>query len=164
MIAPWRILYTQSRHEFNVEHQLSLLGIEHYLPKLKVLRCWSDRNKWVQVPAFPSYIFVNPGEKRRNDVFYAKGVLHYLRTESRDAMVSEEEIVMIRKSEACISEPTLQSVQWEKGQSVKIVSGPLSGHLGKLIDFNGMKKVQLALQDIDLGFSVEIPVSQLQVI
>ncbi len=72
-MAPWRIIYTQNRFEFKVEDQLSQLDIEHYLPKIKVLRKWSDRYKWVHVPAFPSYIFVKPEESRRNEVFYARG-------------------------------------------------------------------------------------------
>ncbi len=69
---------------------------------------------------------------------------------------------MIKISEKCISDTLLEPVKFRRGQSVKIIDGPLFGHRGKLIDYNGKKRVQLELEDISMGFLVEIPIEQLQ--
>jgi hypothetical protein len=90
----WKVLYVQGRCEFKVEQQLARLGIEHYLPKVQVMRKWSDRMKKLTVPAFPSYLFVCNEDKDRHAVFQAKGVLHYVRRENRDAILREEELAV----------------------------------------------------------------------
>jgi transcription antitermination factor NusG len=55
----WYVMYTKPRHEKQVTRQLELLEINSYLPTIKTLRKWADRKKYVVMPLFPSYVFVN---------------------------------------------------------------------------------------------------------
>ena len=47
----WYAIYTRSRSEKAVNTELSLTGIESYLPLKKTIRIWSDRKKMVEVPS-----------------------------------------------------------------------------------------------------------------
>ena len=158
----WKVLYVQGRCEFKVEQQLTRLGIPHYLPKVQVMRQWSDRMKKLTVPAFPSYLFVCNEDKDRQDVFQAKGVLHYVRHENQDAIIKEEELDMIRKGGSMIIQNSLQAIRGLKGKQVKIKAGLLAGNTGTLVDLIGKKFVQLKLENLSMFFLVEIPTDQLQ--
>lgn len=158
----WRVLYIQSRYEFKVEQQLEKLGIRHYLPKIEVKRAWSDRIKKMKVPAFPSYLFVCNEAKDRNAVFQAKGVMHYVKHENRDAVLDEEEMNLLQTSQSLLIPSSLQPLKKLKGQFVKIRSGLLAGQSGLLMDFLGKKTVQLKLEQWSMGFLIEMPLDDLQ--
>ncbi|MGB3228825.1 MAG: UpxY family transcription antiterminator [Saprospiraceae bacterium] len=160
----WKVLCTRSGFEFKVEEQLSRLGIENYLPKIKITRQWSDRKKIVTAPAFPRYIFVHTDDKRRNEVFYVKGVLQYIKIDNKDASLENEDIEMIRIAETSITDPQSLSGFVKKGSRVKIVEGALTGYSGELIDFMGKQKIVLLIKELAAGFLVEIPVSQIRLI
>ena len=158
----WKVLYIQGRYEFKVEQQLARLGIEHYLPKVQVMRQWSDRMKKLTVPAFPSYLFVCNEDKDRQAVFQAKGGLHYVRHENQDAIIREEELDLLRKGGSMIIQNSLQAIRGLKGKQVKIKAGLLAGNTGTLVDLIGKKFVQLKLENLSMFFLVEIPTDQLQ--
>ena len=54
----WYVLYVKSRHERKVDDLLKENQLESFLPLVKTVRKWSDRNKIIQMPLFPSYVFV----------------------------------------------------------------------------------------------------------
>ncbi len=158
----WRVLYVQSRYEFKVEQQLERLGIIHYLPKLQIRCQWSDRIKKLLVPAFPSYLFVHNDEKDRNEVFRARGVMHYLRQDNKDATLRTEEMELLQKSGTMIQPSSLHPVGLLKGDRVLIKYGLLAGQKGILVDWAGKKAVQLKLENISMGFLVELPLEYLE--
>ncbi|HRG38044.1 MAG TPA: UpxY family transcription antiterminator [Bacteroidia bacterium] len=158
----WKVLYVKSNYELKIEQQLKQLGIEHYLPKVQVIRTWSDRIKKMLVPAFPSYLFVHISDKVRSKVFKAKGVLRFVRHENQDAIIKEEELDLIRNSQSALLPKSLQTIQKLKGRMILIKDGLLAGKRGLLVDFIGKKFVQLHLETIAMGFLVKLPVEQLQ--
>src|SRR3954453_16812059 len=54
----WYAVQTRPRHEHAVASQLDREGVEVLLPMTAQLRRWSDRQKLVQLPLFPNYVFV----------------------------------------------------------------------------------------------------------
>lgn len=158
----WKVLYVKSKYELKVEQHLNLLGIEHYLPKVQVIKKWSDRIKKMLVPAFPSYLFVRIEEKDRNKVFAVKGVLRYVRHENGDAVLKDEDLNLIRNSQSNLVPESLQSLKKLKGQMIRIKTGLLAGKTGLLVNLLGKKFVQLRLETIAMEFLIELPVEQLQ--
>lgn len=55
----WYALYTCSRNEKQVAAQLQQRDIEFALPLYVSVRRWKDRRVALQLPLFPSYIFVH---------------------------------------------------------------------------------------------------------
>jgi transcription antitermination factor NusG len=55
----WYVIYTRPRHEKRVVEHLAQVNIETFLPCIVTLRKWHDRKKYLEVPLFPSYVFVH---------------------------------------------------------------------------------------------------------
>jgi hypothetical protein len=58
LIEGWYALYTMPRHEKKLHTRLSELNVTSHLPTVRVLRNWHDRKKYLEMPLFPSYIFI----------------------------------------------------------------------------------------------------------
>ena len=93
----WLVVYTASRQEKKVAVMLERYQIRHYLPLVKKLRLWSDRKKWVEMPLFNGYIFVQPKPNERDQVLQIPGVVKYLKYNGGDAQVSSREIELIER-------------------------------------------------------------------
>ncbi|MCC6753135.1 MAG: UpxY family transcription antiterminator [Saprospiraceae bacterium] len=158
----WKVLLVQSRYEFKVEEQFARFGIVHYLPKLKEKRRWSDRIKTLEVPAFPNYLFVYNSDGDRNDVFMARGVMHYVRFNNKDATLRPEEMALLKRSRTMIQSGSLQPAGMFRGQAVEVCGGLLCGQRGLLVDWVGKKAVQLKLETISMGFVVELPMDHIR--
>ncbi len=160
-MEPWKVLYTQSFYEIKVAQQFDRYKIEYYLPRIELRRQWSDRVKKLMVPVFPNYIFVRVPNKDRNEVFNAKGVLHYVRTENRDACISENEIQLIRNIEHHKADNSKSPYDFGRGDLVKISAGLMQGMKGIISEQLGNRRVRLILKELTLDFAIDIPTSRL---
>jgi len=93
----WHVISVKENYEKKVTGYLSRKNIETYLPLNKT----TARNRYgtlsiVQVPLFPSLIFAHLSEQEVNIVKQIDGVLHFLYWKSGYAIVSREDIRMIR--------------------------------------------------------------------
>src|SRR3954470_14598501 len=65
----WYAVQTRGRHEKKVANKLQEKGIQTFLPMMREIHRWSDRNKVVEIPMFPCYTFVhavaNSGDRLR---------------------------------------------------------------------------------------------------
>jgi transcription antitermination factor NusG len=153
--ARWYALYTRSRHEKKVEHQLILKGIQCYLPLREVWRMWSDRRKLIQEPLFRCYIFVHGDERTRLAALQTYGAVRFVSFNGRPAVVRDEEIENIRRilrqhpeAEACES--------WLLGEMVEIVRGPLTGIRGTLVEIRGSRRLVVSIDSIRQGVRFEV--------
>jgi len=126
--ATWQVIYTASRQEKKVAVMLERHHIQHYLPLVKKLRLWSDRKKWVEMPLFNGYIFVQPKPTERDQVLQIPGVVKYLKYNGQDAQLSATEIKTIRS----LIDTGFHIEQADKenfmiGDRVVINQGPMKG-------------------------------------
>lgn len=92
----WYVLYTAARAEKQVLTRLQARGIEAWLPLHSTPRVWSDRIKMVDVPLFPSYLFVSCSEEELRGLIRVYGVAQIVFHNGRPAVVSAKEIEAIR--------------------------------------------------------------------
>lgn len=147
---PWFAIYTKSRFEKKVALKLQDLGIESFCPMVKTMRKWSDRNKMVEVPLLPSYVFVNMEEQDRNKVFEVPGVVQFLYWLKKPAIIRQDEIDTLKKALS----KTVDSFELEKytiGDEIQIEQGPFVGMKGQVQSISNSKTV-LVLND--LGFKI----------
>jgi transcription antitermination factor NusG len=71
----WYVGYTASRHEKRVAEHLAQRNVEHYLPLYEAVHRWKDRNARVQLPLFPSYVFVHLALKDRMRTLTIPGIV-----------------------------------------------------------------------------------------
>jgi transcription antitermination factor NusG len=155
---PWHVVYTASRQEKKVSVLLDRYQIKHYLPLVKKLRVWSDRKKWVEMPLFNGYVFVQPKPAERDQVLQIPGVVKYLKYNGADAQVSSREIELIhRLIEKGYNLEADAAGSLRKGDKVRIEQGPLKGIEAEVLkDADGSETVWIAFETISQVVKVSI--------
>jgi len=156
----WYALYTKARAEKKVYEQLTAMSINAYLPLRRVLRQWSDRKKWVEVPIISSYIFVNISAKDYSKVFDANGVVAYVSHKGTAVIIPEHEIEIMRRTIDNKIGFDIKEGNLKKGQEITITSGPLKGIKGIVDDVKGNKKLYLNISNI--GYTLVIDMKDVE--
>lgn len=92
----WYVFYTASRCEKKVAKSLSDRGVKFYLPLHLSPRFWSDRIKLVEIPLFPSYIFVYCSLAQIEPLLQIPHLSHIIRIGGKAVEVREREITDIQ--------------------------------------------------------------------
>ena len=151
----WIAVYTKSRHEQTVVNELNKKNIESYCPMFKERRQWSDRKKWVYFPLFRSYVFANIEIKENIYVLQTIGVNKIVKFQEKISIIPDQVIDNIKN----IIEGGYNVEQTDyfiKGDEVRVVSGPLKGLDGVVLDLRGANKIIIKIEAIQQAFSVEI--------
>ncbi|UCC81676.1 MAG: UpxY family transcription antiterminator [Gemmatimonadota bacterium] len=163
----WYALYTRARHEKQVDARLQQRGIEAYLPLIPRERQWHDRKKIVPLPLFPSYVFARVAGNALPPALSTPGVASVVRLNGEPAPISDEEIENVRRFAVAVTETGLEPQPTplvDEGQSVRIVSGPLSGVEGLVVERRGRWRalVQVGVRAIGQGLKIELDVRSLK--
>lgn len=157
----WYAVHVMPRWEKKVNEALLGAGIEVYAPTQKKLRQWSDRKKWVEEPVIRSYVFVKINQKEYYTVLNTNGVLRFISFEGKPAPVREEHITILRNLIEQNIEVEITNENFEPGDKVEIIRGPLKGLKGELIRHNSSKKVLIRLENMYESFLITISPSLL---
>lgn len=152
----WYALYTKARNEKKVLQVLTNAGYEAYLPLKKTLKIWSDRKKWVEEPLLPSYVFVRIPEGDYLSVLKVSGIIRFIMFSGKIAQIPDwqiQSLIILLSSE---HEVNMIQEYLQPGQPVEVISGPLSGMRGEIIEFQGNKRVVLRISHIGLQLDVGI--------
>ena len=144
----WIAVYTKSRHEQIVVNELNKKNIESYCPMFKERRQWSDRKKWVHFPLFRSYVFANIEINENIYVLQTIGVNKIVKFQEKISIIPDQVIEDGYNVE--------QADYFIKGDEVRVVSGPLKGLDGVVLDLRGANKIIIKIESIQQAFSVEI--------
>lgn len=158
----WHLLYTRPHHEARVSGQLQDKEIRTYLPVMKEKRKWSDRIKTVEVPLFPSYLFVYLNNSQE---FYegtrVEGSCYYVRSGGRVARMSEEDIDQIRVIETNGVNMEVAENNFQPGQVLVIQNGPFNGLSCEVIQHKGRERILVRVSIINRGVLADLPTSAL---
>jgi transcription antitermination factor NusG len=158
----WYAVYTRSRAEKKVFNDLTLQGIEVFLPLQRKLRKWSDRKKWVEIPLMSGYCFVHITRKEYDQVLQNANVVCYITFEGKAAVIRDSQIDFLKRM-LHMADVKVE-VSHEKlipGQKVEVIAGPLIGMRGELVESRGKHRFILRIEQIDTVFSVEVPEADL---
>lgn len=157
----WFAVHARSRHEMKAAAELERAGVTTFLPLVSELHRWSDRNKLVNVPLFPCYLFVwIPWESRvRSVVQLAAGVLGFVGTNGgtpvADAEIEAIRTVIARKI------PFLRC-DLQKGQRVRVRGGMLAGIEGVLLSNPSQRRLLLSINGINQTLSISVQDCELE--
>ncbi len=156
----WFAVYTRSRSEKKLASLLTEKGIDCYLPLKTEKRQWSDRIKMIKEPLLKSYLFVKVSNREYFNVLNTPGAVCYISFRGEPAPIPEKQIDDLRTFLAVYNE-RVDAVRenLKKGEQIIVVSGPLKGITGELIEFRGKNRIALRferlgyciLTDISLG-------------
>jgi transcription antitermination factor NusG len=152
---PWYAIYTKPRHEKKVYQQLVDKDIVAFLPMTKSLRQWKDRRKWVEMPLFTGYVFIDILLKNKIEALQTHGVVKMVSFGGVPASIPDWQIEQLKK---VISQPeSLRLEQYlKKGDSVEVIAGPLKGVKGYLREIRGETRVAILIDGIYQSASFEV--------
>ncbi len=162
--AVWYAVYTNSRAEKRAGELLLQEGIENYVPIVKVLRQWSDRKKWVEVPLVPGYIFVKTSERKRSKVLAITGVVGFVKFNDTIPEIPDEQIETLKILVESKAELRFSNSNIKKGDRVEILKGPFMGAIGEVISEKGKSVFQLVMTTLGFCFQMDVQREDLNVI
>jgi transcription antitermination factor NusG len=156
----WYVVYVNSRQERSVQKFLEGMSLEAYAPLVKRIKKWSDRQKTVEVPLFPSYVFVKIYSSM--DFYKAlsvKGVVNYIRFGTSYARIREEEMERIKLLLELdgVTDIDLDNVYLKKGETYRIKNGPFQGFDCEVLDTKNKRKLIVRIDSLQQSIVATIP-------
>ncbi len=155
----WKVIYCASRQEKKVAIRLEQMGIVYYMPLVKMMRQWKDRKKWLEMPLFNAYIFVQPTEIQRDQILHLQGVVKYIRYNASDALVRDKDITLIRS----IINKGYQLNHFNvatilaAGDLAEVIEGPFQGQEVEVFYLEGDSFVVVNIEGINASYKVNLP-------
>jgi transcription antitermination factor NusG len=151
----WFAAYTTTRHEKAVAEHLSLRQIESFLPLYRTQRLWKNGCRMnVELPLFPSYVFVRVSRRERVRVLEVPGILSMVSAGGKPVPLPESEVEALRSSIPFINcEPHPYLIV---GERARVIAGSLAGMEGVLLRKKGILRVVLSLDLIMQSVAVEV--------
>jgi transcription antitermination factor NusG len=157
----WYAVYTTARHEKRIAGHCGVRGIEHFLPLYRTLRRYKNGFKLnLELPVFPSYIFVHIVGAERVRVLEIPGVLLIVSRGRDPIALPDFEIESLRAGlHLRRFEPHPYLVV---GERVRIRSGSMEGWEGVLVRKKNDFRVVLTLDTIMRSIVVEVDADELE--
>lgn len=165
----WYACYTRARHEKKVDARLTERGFETYLPLIPRKRQWHDREKIVEWPLFPSYIFVRCRLERMADILVTPGISTVVRFNGSPAVVPAEQIENVRRFTRALLEQETSECEPEplvyRGQHVRVTSGPFEDVEGVVLEERGERTaIGIGVEVVGQGIRLEVETRVLEVL
>jgi len=159
----WYAVYTYPQHEKGCVKQLMQRGLEVFLPTYAEERVWKNRQRArLELPLFPSYVFVQMGATERSKVLGAPAVLRILGNGQGPQPIPDGVVDLLR------SEPFRGRLQRESeivvGQRVRIRSGALQGVEGVLVRKKNSLWFVLAIELINQRATMEVKSTDIEML
>jgi transcription antitermination factor NusG len=158
----WYAVYTRSRGEKKALKNMTENGYDAYLPIIQTLRQWSDRKKKVEVPLISCYIFVHVTAREYYSILSTPGVVRYVTFEGKPTPIPDSQINIMKRAVEGNLPIEATTEKFTPGQMVKIISGPLNGLEGELLNLN--KKHNLIIRLENIGYTLKVDVSASSVV
>jgi transcription termination/antitermination protein NusG len=155
--AAWYAVYTKSRHEQVAREQLLAKGVEVFLPTVQTWSRRTDRRLRIELPMFPSYLFVNTTlhPERHLSVLRTIGVVKLVDFKGQPMPVDPHEVrslqILIDSGVAVIP-----AENFSIGDRVKIVEGLFKGMIGRLVARRSETRLIVAVEAINRAVQVEV--------
>jgi transcription antitermination factor NusG len=157
----WYALHTRYQHEKSVADLLAMKGFQTFLPTYRTTRQWKDRKKQLSLPLFPGYLFVEDAADRKLQVVNTPGVCSIISVAGVPAVIASDEIASIRRAVESVyavePHPFLND-----GDTVRVMSGPLSGIEGILARKKDTYRLVISIQMLGRSAAVEIDASEIE--
>jgi transcription antitermination factor NusG len=152
---PWYAAYTCPRHEKYVAQQLVNRQIGSFLPLYSSVRRWKDRRRRIDLPLFPSYVFVQMMERNRLDILRIPGVVQLVCFQGKPAAIASAEIEALRRGStgSVVVQP---HPYLKEGRRVRIISGPMAGTEGIYIRRKQQTRLVISISLIQRAVAMEI--------
>ena len=150
----WWLVYTQARREKDLMRRLTAGKVAFYCPIVRRRgRAASGRVRESYVPLFPGYVFLYGSPDDRVTALTTNCVSS-INPVSDQGQLSRE-LFAIRRLLAS-SLPIMPEERLERGMPVRVVTGPLRGQEGIVIERLGRRRLLVTVELLQRGASVDL--------
>lgn len=153
----WFAVQTRSRHEKKAHAELQEKGIQSFLPLFAEKHKWSDRQRVVEMPLFPQYLFVRiaVSSDERIAVLRTNGVVGLVGTKGSGIAIPD---VQVERIQRVIEQkiPYNPHLYLNVGKRIRIRGGALDGVEGILTAVNGDQTLVVSVELIQRSLAVRI--------
>jgi len=159
----WFAAYTTPRHEKHVYELMVDRQIETFLPLYRVVRKWKKSAPVVlELPLFPTYVFVRIGRQDRGTVLGIPGVLSIVGSGREPWPLPNRDIEALRQG---MNLRNFEPHPYLKiGERVRIKAGVMAGVEGILVRKKNDFRVVLTLDSIMRSVSVEVDAEEIELV
>lgn len=155
----WCVGHTRPRCEKKFSDLLRAERLEHYLPLVSSVRRYGLRAKTFTKPLFPGYVFVRLPDGRKNRLYQQDLLVRLLAVDDEARFLRQLEDV--QRIVASGLEASLHPLL-HRGTHVRVTGGPLRGLEGTINDPANPKGIVLAIDVLQQGLLVRIPLEDLK--
>lgn len=164
-MVEWIVAHCHANAETKAEAHLKRQGFEIYLPKIKTTRRHARRVETVVRPLFPRYLFIefNENSTHWRPICSTVGVSQLLTAGERPLVVPAWVIEQLRQREdknGLFS--GARGKPFEKGDPIKITSGPLAEHAGIFDHLNDSQRVAVLLEIMGRQVKTLVPLEDVR--
>lgn len=163
-VPKWFAVRTRFKWEKQAAKNLQNASINTYLPIYEKVKHYDKVIKKTTLPLIPNYLFVKIIQNEYTTVFKQEGVMGFLHNHGNLIPIPEYEIEILRYFSQGWKDIEVIEGKWVKGTPVKIISGPLVGQEGRIMEEQGKTKVYISLETFGHVVKVAIQKSQLHLI
>jgi transcription antitermination factor NusG len=157
----WYAAYTYANHEKKAAAEISRRGMESFLPVYRTMRRWSDRRVELELPLFPSYVFVRMEMRDRLNLLQVPGVAWLVGFGGTPAALPGEDIeglrTRLRGQLRADPHPFLTA-----GRRVCVKCGPLAGLQGILVRRKGKFRLVVSIELIKRAMAVDVDAADVE--
>jgi transcription antitermination factor NusG len=129
--------------------------VETFLPTIRQLSQWTDRQKEVEVPLFAGYCFAKFSLTDRLRVLQSQGVVRVIGSGGRPEPIPDGEIDSLRKLISA-SNDYVCCPYLKEGMTVEVIRGPLQGVKGRLVREARACRLVVSISLIQRAVTIEI--------
>ena len=158
----WYVLYTCPRAEKKACHELVTKNFNVYLPMIKTLRVWKNRQKkLIKVPLFPGYIFIKTYEHELYNIIKLDQIAYCVSIGGKPVILKEKEIETIKYLLKVGNDISVSSKFIERDK-VRVTRGALIGCEGVLLNRKGKTRFGIHLEGINQIVHINIHCSMIE--
>ena len=158
----WYVFYTYPNAEKVVYKELLRRQYNAFLPMVKALHKWKNRQKKVVSEVlFPGYILVKTTEPETFNIVQIPKIIKCVKSGDHPGIVPCRDIKCI-KLMLELGQKIFVEHGFSGGEQVKVTRGPLSGYKGILVKRKGKNRFGIQLNDLNQCAYIEIPASMLE--
>jgi transcriptional antiterminator NusG len=158
---PWYALRVRSNFEKTTYTLLDSKGYEVFWPTYRIQRQRKDRKVTIHQPLFPGYVFCRFDVMNRLPILTTPGLVHIVGMGKDPEPVDTNELEAIRK----VTDAGVLTQPWpfiQLGDVVRVISGPLSGMEGILVEAKNKHRLVLSISRLESSVSLEVAPTDVQ--
>ena len=158
----WKIVHLKPRQEKALARDLIEIGISYCCPFYTNIVRRKDNNKPRKsvLPVFPGYLAFSDTGDCVSSVLRTNRVMRVLPVMDQSRLLEELKWILTACKQGKAIR-TLTNSEFQKGQNVRIISGPMRGFEGTITNIGGKKHVILSVEMFRQSIAVQIEQSQI---